>query len=327
MVKLQQVLMVVGVTAALVLLRILTSAITSTGNTPVTTQHSSAFNDSTPVFVILVGPPKTATTTLQSHLSDPRTQKDLQKDNYLYQGRFVGRVEQMDTPLLRTLTDRRCKENTKIAREQKQAMPECWNSFTGELDRLFQTGKNVILVEEYLSRESFDLPTFQQATTKWQVLIVVTYRQLWSWLPSFKNQLEKRREIVQFFPSEPKSTDPLPWLLDRRRASSSPEFCKAMISVKNTKEFPVGYIQSGKYLPYTDNIVDAYRDLGDQVRIMNIHLESMKVTSNLLCEILPNAPNSCQASLDQTKQQSSNPSISMDYQLITVDAVDRGLLD
>jgi hypothetical protein len=41
------------------------SAITSR-NDPVTTPHSSGFNDSRPVLVILVGPPKTATTTLQS---------------------------------------------------------------------------------------------------------------------------------------------------------------------------------------------------------------------------------------------------------------------
>jgi hypothetical protein len=119
----------------------------------------------------------------------------------------------------------------------------------------------------------------------------------------------------------------LPWLLDRSRASSSPEFYKAMISVKNRKEIRVRNIATGKYLPYTDTIVDLYSDLGDQVRIMNIHLENINVTSNFLCEILPNAPNTCQASLNQTKQQSSNPSISMDYQLIAVDAYDRGLLD
>jgi hypothetical protein len=41
------------------------SAITSR-NDPVTTPHFSGFNDSRPVLVILVGPPKTATTTLQS---------------------------------------------------------------------------------------------------------------------------------------------------------------------------------------------------------------------------------------------------------------------
>jgi hypothetical protein len=278
----------------------------------------------TPVLVILVGPPKTATSTLQRHLSEPRTQADLQKDNYTYEGRRKGAGQPERTPLLRTLQDRSCKEKTEEARKNKQAMPECWNRFTNELDRLHQTGQNVILVEEALSDACFDLPAFQQATTKWQVLIVVTYRQFWSWLPSFKNQFEK---LERSFSSEPKSTDPLPWLLDRRRPSSSPEFFKAMISVKNRKEIRVANILSGEYLPYTDNVVDLYRDLGDQVRIMDMHLENTKVTSNFLCEILPNAPNTCQTSLHQTKQQSSNPSIPMDYQLIAVDAVDRGLLD
>jgi hypothetical protein len=301
----------------------ISSDIISRRNTPVTTQGSLALNDTRPVLVILVGPPKTATTTLQMHLSDPRIQADLRKDNYLYQGRRLGARQ---TPLLRTLTDRRCKDKTKRARKNKKAMPECWNSFTDELDRLHQNGQNVILVEEYLSDASFDLPSFQQATTKWQVLIVVTYRQFWSWLPSFKNQFEKNIHKVALSSFERKSSDPLPWLLDRSRTTSSPEFYKAMTSVKNRKEIRVASVMSGKYLPYTDNIMDLYRELGDQVRIMNIHIENMKVTSNFFCEILPNAPNTCHDPLHQTNRQSFNPSIPMDYQLIAVDAVDRGLL-
>jgi hypothetical protein len=52
-----------------------------------------------------------------------------------------------------------CKEQTKIAREQKQAMPACWNIFTDELDRLFQTGQNVIISEELLAQPLFHIPT------------------------------------------------------------------------------------------------------------------------------------------------------------------------
>jgi hypothetical protein len=98
-----------------------------------------------------------------------------------------------------------------------------------------------------------------------------------------------------------------------------------MSSVDNRNAIQLRNIGTGKYLPYTDKIVDLYRDLGDQVRIMNMHLDNMEVTSNFVCEILPNAANACQASLNQTKQN-FNPSSQMDYQLIAVDAVDRGLL-
>jgi hypothetical protein len=35
----------------------------------------------------------------------------------------------------------------------------------------------------------------------------VAYRQLWSWLPSYKNQQEKRK-VFMIISSEPKSTDP-----------------------------------------------------------------------------------------------------------------------
>jgi hypothetical protein len=83
---------------------------------------------------------------------------------------------------------------------------------------------------------------------------------------------------------------------------------------------------SGKYLPYTDNIVNMYRDFGDQVRIMNIHLDNMQVISNFICKILPKATNSCQASLNQRKQEIKNPSIPLEYQSIALDAVEYGFL-
>jgi hypothetical protein len=52
--------------------------------------------------------------------------------------------------------------------------------------------------------------------------------------------------------------------------------------------------------------------------------------TNFVCEILPNATNACQASLNQSSKEQTtktrNPSIKLDYHLIAVDAVDRGLL-
>jgi hypothetical protein len=129
-------------------------------------------------------------------LTKPLTQANLRKDNYLYQGRF--QAKHPFSLLLRTLKDSECKTKTKIARVKHQAMSKCWNSFTGELDRLYQTRQNVILVDEFLSDARFDLPAFRQATTKWQVLIVITYRQLWSWLPSFKHEIEKGNRLFPF---------------------------------------------------------------------------------------------------------------------------------
>jgi hypothetical protein len=64
------------------------------------------------------------------------------------------------------LIDADCKETTKIAREKRKKMPDFWKSFTGELDRLYQTRENTVLLEDYLSDACFDLPTFRQATTK-----------------------------------------------------------------------------------------------------------------------------------------------------------------
>jgi hypothetical protein len=101
------------------------------------------------------------------YLSDPKTQAVLKKDNYLYH----------ESLLINTLKDQDCKQATERARKKEgEAMPQCWKKFTGELDRLYQTRQNVILVEEILSAgQYFDIPAFQQATTKWQVIIVINY--------------------------------------------------------------------------------------------------------------------------------------------------------
>jgi hypothetical protein len=299
--------------------------VTSWNDAVTTTENSSTFNDSRPVLLILVGAPKTATSTLQGYLNHPQTKVDLLKDNYIYQGRFT--TWEPKSPLLKMLGNRNCKNATKIAREQEQAMPACWNIFTDDLDRLYQTGQNVIIVEEALSDASFDLPAFQKATTQWQVSIVITYRQFWSWLPSFKNQVEKVHNDLRGFSYEPESTGPLPWVIDKRRSSSSPEFYKAMSSVENRRAIRMTGQIVGKYLPYTDNIVDMYRDLGDQVRIMNIHRDNMQVIPNFICEIVPNAANSCQASLNRSNQEMTNPSVKLDYKLIAFDAVEIGLLN
>jgi hypothetical protein len=90
-----------------------------------TTQNNTTGPVLVPVLVILVGPPKTATTTLQVYLSDPKTQAALKKDHYLYQGRFYNKVPA--SKLLHTLMNRGCKQATERAREkEEQAMPRCW---------------------------------------------------------------------------------------------------------------------------------------------------------------------------------------------------------
>jgi hypothetical protein len=74
-----------------------------------------------------------------------------------------------------------------------------------------------------------------------------------------------------------------------------------MISVKNRKE-----IRIETAIPYTDNVLDWYRDR-DQVRIMNIHLESSNF--QLSVRDLAQCSNTCQASLNQTEEKNANPQI------------------
>jgi hypothetical protein len=95
-------------------------------------------------------------------LEGPRTQADLQKDNYRYGKKKV---------LTAHVEDLKCKEQTKIARTEtgNASMLEHIHRRTGSPlpDR----------TERYHLRRTFvcnlDIPTFQQATTKWQVLIVL----------------------------------------------------------------------------------------------------------------------------------------------------------
>ena len=172
-------------------------------------------------------------------------------------------------------------------------------------------------------------PSFQAATSNWNIKIVVSYRQLWSWLPSSKNQHEKGEGSRTRWSHLPKSTDPLPWLLDHTRPTPSVEYYKAMTSPENRKKIRVtmkpNAVGFGVKLPYTDAVLQAYEDFGDQRTILNIH-EDMDVVSNFVCNALDGATSACEASFHREEGR-SNPSVDMSYDLLAHEAADRGIID
>jgi hypothetical protein len=85
-------------------------------------------------------------------------------------------------------------------------------------------------------------------------------------------QESTRKKSLQLFPSEPKSTDPLPWLIDASQQAPLPNSTRPW-SQWRIEKLNRKHKDRNNYM---DNMMDWYRDLRDQVRIMNIHLESMK---------------------------------------------------
>jgi hypothetical protein len=81
---------------------------------------------------------------------------------------------------------------------------------------------------------------------------------------------------------------------------------------------------SGKYLPYTDNIMDCI--VNQRRRTSEYAPRQRSVTSNFLCEILPNVQNTCQVSCKPSHR--SQETLHFDgLPPYCCGAVDRGLLD
>ena len=119
-----------------------------------------ANEDDRPYFILHVGPPKTATTTLQTEL----TKFDfniLLMDNYVYLGQRMidpnNMWRHLHGNLLKVLKDRDCQVAVNKARLSNQTWPECWVEFLDTLEKRRKEGHSIILSEENFSIKYTDL--------------------------------------------------------------------------------------------------------------------------------------------------------------------------
>jgi len=274
-------------------------------------------NNKKPTFVIHVGPPKTATTTLQQSLVLEYS-PFLKQDNYTYLGNRAG-LPVPPTQLQTMLLDLNCQRKVAEARHYNDSLAiiPCWMSLKKELHSW--KGQNVILSHENMASTwhefqegpgPFDWVSIKSLLSNWNVVIVVGYRRFVEWIPSCIYEEEKpgkkpRRHLWQS--QGGKHPDPfLPKLQN-------------YIEKKEARMFR-----------YTDSVMNVFGK-HFTVEILNIH-DPRGVLMTFLCDILPNADNACHHSLQSTKSEkranaASQEQAVIDYDRIVTAATDAGLLN
>jgi hypothetical protein len=224
-----------------------------------------------PRLVLHVGPPKTGTTSLQYMLKLYESQ--LRKDGYYYTGNETA------------MSDfRLC-----LKRIKKAGGPvECWTDIVDGLERHRLQGQSVILSNEifswYVRQEPIFWKLVQEALRPWlpHLTVVVGYRHLHNFLPSTHYEVQKS----QRWPSQierGKYVTPLTkfW---RERFHREEQLVGPMPT-------PAAVLKQFQNANYTVSMLDIERN--EQIE-------------EFLCQVLPNAPQTCQYHAEQKRNGTDN---------------------
>lgn len=253
-------------------------------------------------FILHVGPPKTATTTLQLALKSFANILQ-ERDNVLYFS--PGNVS---VPLVERLHSSNCHVKLKQVREEHEAKNssqaqlrnalasvKCWKPFLDSIQSFRQNYTDT--VSFMYSAEGFGIAWARPtdwislretlASLNIELVVVITYRRYYEWLLSSKQHTEKWTGAKKFITEWPEKggriTEPfLPLSLN----------------------LPFGKLGS-VWFPflYTDAMVAMIAPHVPQTKILNLH-EEKSVLSTYLCDVLPNAPETCLYSLEKDASRS-----------------------
>jgi hypothetical protein len=273
-----------------------------------------------PIFVMHVGVPKTATSTLQ-HVFETVSSDLLAKDNWHFAGKVLGKDVQ-DFPILNAFSSS-CRDQVNKAmaianvhqNNTSEKLPDCWKTMMSTLDDLYQRRVNVLVSEEnlciaQLSIKHLSWSALQRALSKWQVKIVVSYRRWPEWVASSKNQMEKPTKAQIRRRKWPKTEGGLP------TRPIYPYFLD-ILSGKLPTEFPNAKI-----------VVKEYQKYFQDISIVNFHAGD--IVSNFMCQVL-NATNTCVESQQQTYEYTNhskvNKRVDMSYDMLAIAAAEAGLIN
>jgi hypothetical protein len=191
-------------------------------------------------------------------------------------------------------------------------------------------GSNFILHDEYLANLGAipDKGTFVKALKdeQLQLQIVVGYRRFADIIASWKNQYEKGGRKAWPPPRDPKVPHSGEPPKNRSRTIPSPPYFDR---VSRTTEYGPGYhVDSLSLLRYAQTWNEH-----STIRVFNVHYSSDDdvLIPYFMCDILRHADHSCQrtkqGSIFRRLAKKLNPSISLDHDLIAVEAADRHLIN
>lgn len=276
-----------------------------------------------PWFLLHVGPPKTATTTLQIELAELNSSGVLEQADNMYLGRDSRVSEsapEFGTRVFRLLTNASCHVQVQAARLNNTtttSYPECWRELVNVLHELRGTGKHVILSDERFgfvdSRIYYDWQAIQDIFEKeWNLQVVVSYRRYHDWIVSVKNQQYRENGFIRKWPQYNGGAAPLPPLYD-----------SLQLMMLNSHPY--------KYL-YTSTLLHKLNRYNISSSVFNMHHSVKKTTllSTFACQ-LPRAPALClhtSTNATTTAETRSNAALNyLVYDVLVCQAAEWGFIN
>lgn len=300
--------------------------------------------------ILHVGPHKTGSTSLQCTLEKIRDQ--LEKDNIAYIGRpecanagiSIDKEKRAEFKLFENalVTGYQC--HKELNEEDINVTKSCWTEFVNRLKFYKKSGKNIVFSDEAMShrivgidgyRPSIEYPwkTLQSTLEGmgWFVDILIVHRPLYDYIPSVYEE--------QFKPGHNKALLAR-WFNDEKNEGHCPSHSGRKIPRPydmKTKEITIGRLLSpGQNLSPTPlQVYETFQSHGFNVILVDMLLSmfdgdrEINFIEHIICNIIPGSKHTCNALKDylETTKNKMNPSVSLNYDFLAVEACQRGLLN
>jgi hypothetical protein len=263
---------------------------------PVTDFLAPAYNATKPTLILHVGPVKAGVEALHKELLVHK--EALETDNYVLSQSMdtsgLHEACQHELNLLRQAYPKQKKHKKKLP--QVLAELPCWKTFLDALEPLKESDTSLIISDEQLSQQLMldvygigaavlDWITLRETIMMdWNVVVVVSYRRYYEWLPSAKAATEQVH-LQQRSASPP-------------RLARWPGKENGMLLEPLFPHFVQNAVQKLD-VPYTRRILDLYRPFASATKILNLYVPDQSVVTSFVCDVLEMATASCEASRKQ----------------------------
>eukprot|EP00984_Skeletonema_dohrnii_P018194 scaffold8441_cov88-Skeletonema_dohrnii-CCMP3373.AAC.1 len=271
-----------------------------------------------PVLYLHIGPPKTATSTIQAKLFEYTDL--LANDGILFLGR-ADRPGKKTWYLDKFPHPAHCPMYKRYAERADGVSPDCFSILNKTLQSYYNSGKDLVLSDEvtgimYYSKEGEKEAERAQTALKdlsgiiqdWDVRIILGYRPYFDFVTSqFNEQWEIKpgKQRMNKWPQQGGKTVPL---------------------VKDSWSPQTGFALGG--WPFTTDLANFFSQIFDNITVFDI-TTSEDFIAKILCNIIENAQQACQkqkkfasSGLPEKKVNVASP---LDYDMIATAAASKGL--
>jgi len=255
-----------------------------------------SYSPSRPHLVLHIGPGKMATSTLHAVFQKNQSLQHFLSDHYTYRGKHDGEL----SINIREVFD--CPADFATA----TACPLNLN-FTNLLRHQREASRNMLLLNEFFW---FHDPKMlaEEVNKDWNVHIVVAYRRFYDWLPSMYSQQYR---------------------FERNQTGSYPRVDWPDQGGTKIDTFAEWYKSKQKEFVTHPTIYarNLYAQYFSHISIFDIS-KKRKLAANFVCNMVPAAKHTCDfLRKGGVKRVVENPSLTHDYDRLSVEAYERGLVD